>query len=141
MDPVCIEYQIYNDMGAHSKRKGKSGELEFANELKMAGWASARRGCQFAGRDAEGQEFPDVVCSELPWLHFEVKRMKRQPNLDDAMAQSERDRETGQVPIVAHRKDHCPWLITMDFEDFVKFLRGDLPPDSKENTKHQTKGK
>lgn len=126
-------------MPINSKRKGKAGELEFSKEIRMAGWESARRGCQFAGRDEQGQEFPDVVCSELPWIHFEVKRGKRQPNIDDAMSQARRDSKPGQLPVVAHRKDHCQWLITMDFEDFAKFLRGDLPPNTETKNEKENK--
>ena len=124
-------------MGAHSKRKGSAGEREFANLLRIEGWASARRGCQFAARDEHGNEFPDIVCSELPYLHFEVKRTKRQTNISDAILQAMRDAKDGQVPVVAHRKNNWPWLITMSFEDFTKFLRGDFPPESKTNPEHK----
>ena len=126
VDPEVIEFNI--PMGGKSKRKGKCGEREFANLLRIEGWSSARRGCQFAGRDEEGKEFPDVVCTELPYIHWEVKRTKRQPNIADAHCQAARDAQPNQIPVVAHRKDLHPWMVTMTFEDFAKFLRGDFPP-------------
>jgi Holliday junction resolvase len=126
-------------MGAHSKRKGSAGEREFANLLRIEGWASARRGCQFAGHDEEGKEFPDVVCSELPYIHWEVKRTKKQTNIGDAICQAMRDAQDDQVPVVAHRKDHYPWMVTLTFEQFAKFLRGDFPPESKTNPEPKEK--
>ena len=136
MDPEVIEFRLH--MGGKSKRKGKAGEREFANCLRNEGWSSARRGCQFAGHDEEGKEFPDVVCSELPFMHWEVKRTKRQTNIGDAYCQALRDAKAGQVPAIAHRKAHYPWMVTMSFEDFCKFLRGDLPPaDSEKNTNNK----
>jgi len=143
----------------NSRTKGKVGEREFAALLRQHGF-DARRGQQFSG----SPESPDVVSDDLAWLHVEVKRVQNL-NLADACAQAKRD-AGGKPWIVAHRRNHTPWMvtmddlefyrllrrvvpffdlwpfsgprgITMDAELFFQFLRGTLPPESK--TTEQTK--
>jgi len=105
----------------NSRRKGKVGEREFAALLREHGF-DARRGQQFSG----SPDSPDVVSDALAWLHVEVKRVQNL-NLADACAQAEGD--CGSKPwVVAHRRNHAPWLITMRAETFLNFLRGVLPP-------------
>ncbi len=108
----------------NSRTKGKVGEREFAALLRDNGF-DARRGQQFSG----SAESPDVVSEALAWLHVEVKRVQAL-NLADACVQAEGD--CGGKPwIVAHRKNHAPWLITMTAETFFRLLRGDFPqPES-----------
>ena len=113
----------------NSRRKGKVGEREFASLLRENGF-DARRGQQFAG----GADSPDVVSEALAWLHVEVKRVQNL-NLTDACVQAEGD--CGGKPwIVAHRRNHAPWLITMRAETFFNFLRGVLPPEGQQQ-QHQ----
>ena len=93
----------------NSRRKGKVGEREFALLLREHGF-DARRGQQFSG----SPDSPDVVSDALAWLHFEIKRVQNL-NLADACAQAEGD--CGGKPwVVAHRRNHAPWLITMRAE-------------------------
>ncbi len=115
----------------NSREKGKRGERAWRDELRANGYA-ARRGQQFCG----SPDSPDVVCDSLPWIHFEVKAVERL-NIEDAMDQARRDARKSQaqssrfkVPIVAHRRSFRRWLVTMDAEDFFRFLRGTLPPES-----------
>ena len=104
----------------NSRNKGKVGEREFASLLREHGF-DARRGQQFSG----GADSPDVVSDALAWLHFEIKRVQNL-NLTDACVQAEGD--CGGKPwVVAHRRNHAPWLITMRAETFFNFLRGELP--------------
>lgn len=111
----------------NSRRKGKVGEREFASLLREHGF-DARRGVQFSG----GADSPDVVSEALRFLHIEVKRTQAL-NLADACAQAEGD--CGGKPwIVAHRRNHAPWLITMTAEVFFQFLRGVLPPEPTNKT-------
>src|SRR4030095_13850946 len=106
----------------NSREKGKRGERQWRDELRANGYA-ARRGQQFSG----SPDSPDVVCDALPWLHFEVKLVERL-HIVDAMDQARR--EAGhKVPIVAHRRNHTAWLVTMSTETFFNFLRGVLPPE------------
>ena len=97
----------------NSRAKGKRGELEFARLCCYEGY-DARRGQQYSG--IEGQ---DVV--GLPGVHVEVKRVERL-NIEDAMAQAVRDAGE-KVPIVAHRKNNCKWLVTMRAEDWFDLFR------------------
>jgi Holliday junction resolvase len=117
----------------NSRRKGKVGEREFASLLREHGF-DARRGQQFCG----SPESPDVVSGALAWLHVEVKRVQNL-NLTDACAQAAAD-STGKPWIVAHRRNHAPWLITMRAETLFDFLRGVLPPEGqpKPNQKEGT---
>ena len=104
----------------NSRNKGKVGEREFASLLREHGF-DARRGQQFSG----SPDSPDVVSDALAWLHVEVKRVQNL-NLTDACVQAEGD--CGGKPwIVAHRRNHAPWFITMSSETFFNFLRGELP--------------
>ena len=115
----------------NSRQKGKVGEREFAALLREHGF-DARRGQQFSG----SPESPDVVSDALAWLHFEIKRVQNL-NLADACAQAEGDCGRGAPAghkkpwVVAHRRNHAPWLITMRAETFFDFLRGVLPPENK----------
>ena len=118
----------------NSREKGKRGERQWRDELRANGFA-ARRGQQFSG----SAESPDVVCEELGWIHFEVKAVERL-NVYDAMDQARADAGGDQgsagasphrkVPIVAHRRNFRPWLVTMEAETFFQFLGGTLPPES-----------
>ena len=101
-------------MRLNSRDKGARGEREFAALCRGEGY-DTRRGQQYNG--IEGQ---DVV--GLPFCHVEVKRVERL-NIDDAMAQSRRDADEGLIPVVAHRKNNCDWLITMKFSDWVQLYR------------------
>lgn len=112
----------------NSRAKGARAERAWASFLCEEGWP-AKRGVQHAGRDAEtGKDNPDVVCPSLHWLHFEVKHVERL-NIQDAMIQARQD-AGAKVPVVAHKRNNMPWLVTMDAETFARFLRGDLPPEN-----------
>ena len=90
----------------NSKRKGSAGERELAALLREYGFA-ARRGIQ----SPAGQLEADVV-SSIPGIHIEVKRCEKL-NISTAMAQSMRDSRPNEIPVVMHRKNREPWLITM----------------------------
>ena len=79
-----------------------------------------------------------MICDQLRWIHFEVKAVEKL-NIEDAMAQARRDC-AGNVPIVAHRRNFRPWLVTMSAEVFFQFLRGVLPPESDNNKQNTKKG-
>jgi hypothetical protein len=52
----------------NSRQKGKRGERAWRDVLLAHGF-QARRGRQFPG----SPDSPDVVCPDLPTVHFEVK--------------------------------------------------------------------
>jgi hypothetical protein len=111
----------------NSRNKGKVGEREFASLLREHGY-DARRGQQFSG----GADSPDVVSDALAWLHFEIKRVQNL-NLADACAQAEGD-AGGKPWVVAHRRNHAPWLITMRAEFFFELIREFQPQKNAKNT-------
>lgn len=104
----------------NSKQKGKVGELEFAKLCREYGF-DCRRSVQYAGINHDA----DVV--GLPGLHVEVKRVEKL-NVSGALGQATRDKAKDEIPIVAHRKNREPWLVTMKAEDwfelYKKWLRG-----------------
>lgn len=100
----------------NSKRKGKDGELEFVNKCKEYGFEGARRSQQYAGINNDA----DVV--GLPDLHIEVKRVERL-NIYDAIKQCHRDKKVDELGIVAHRKNHEEWLITMTFDEWMEMYK------------------
>ena len=107
-------------MGKSQRTKGKVGEREWASFLRNAGFASARRGVQYSGNT--GGKSPDGQCDELEAFHAEVKRVEKL-NIYDAINQATRDASCAQIPYVAHRKNNCRWLVTVDGEDFMRLVR------------------
>ena len=101
----------------NSRAKGARGERAFRDLLRAEGY-EARRGQQFSG----SPDSPDVVCPDLQGIHFEVKCVEKL-NIEDAMNQARRDAGTTKTPIVAHKRNHCNWLITMDAETFFSLIR------------------
>ena len=101
-------------MTINSKNKGRVGEREFAKFLRAHGFSEAKRGQQYSGIEGE-----DVI--GLPNIHIECKRVERL-NIHEAMNQSIRDADS-QIPIVAHRKNRTPWLVTMRADDFLELVK------------------
>lgn len=99
----------------NSKAKGNAGERELAALLQEYGY-QARRGQQYCGTSGDA----DVV--GLPGIHIEVKRVEKL-NIHEAMKQSIRDARPNETPIVAHRRNRTPWLITMLFDDWISLYR------------------
>lgn len=97
----------------NSRTKGKRGELEWASYCRQRGY-ECRRTAQFCGKSGEAA---DVI--GLPGIHQEVKRVEHL-DLYGAMDQAKRDKKDGLLPIVAHRKNNCRWLVTMEAEDWFK---------------------
>lgn len=100
-------------MTVNSKAKGKRAELELAHRLQGHGF-EARRSQQYAGINNDA----DVI--GVPFLHIECKNNQRL-NVRDAMAQSERDAREDEFPVVMHKKDRKPWLVTLNLDDFMTF--------------------
>ena len=100
-------------MGAKSRRKGVRGELEAAAEIRRVFRTEARRGRQYQGTD----ESPDLL-TDIPGVHFEVKRVEAL-RLYDAVAQAAED--AGQsVPVVLHRANRRPWVAIVRLDDLPR---------------------
>ena len=103
-------------MAINSKKKGAKGEREFAALCREQGY-DCRRTSQYCGQTGDAS---DVV--GLPGLHIEVKRVERL-NIEDAISQARRDAKPGEIPMVAHRRNNCHWLVTMDAENWFEIYR------------------
>lgn len=98
----------------NSKQKGKKGELECANVLRDLGFDKVRRTVQFNGK--ETGSLADLIGIE--GVHIEVKRNEHL-NINEAYEQAQRDCKEGETPMVFHRKNRRPWLVTMHVEDWA----------------------
>jgi Holliday junction resolvase len=103
-------------MSAASRNKGQRGERELARRLTAEGFP-ATRGVQYHG----GADSPDVRCTSLPGIHWEVKRTERL-RLYEALAQARHD-AGGKLPVVAHRANNAPWVAILSFTDLLAVLR------------------
>lgn len=99
-------------IGRSSREKGKRGERELASLLRSRGYADARRGQQFSGKNG------DADVTGLPRIHIESKRVEKL-NIEKAMEQSKADAKPDEIPVVMHRKDRKPWLVTISLDDFL----------------------
>ena len=96
----------------NSREKGKRGERLWRDQLKAAGFTNSRRGQQFSG----SEDSPDVICDDLPHLHFEVKYTQR-PNIEAALIQAKDDcgdktpvfpsHDLGPRDFLLHTCKHC----------------------------------
>ena len=103
-------------IGKSSREKGKRGERELAVFLRKSGFDGAARGVQYCGKNGAA----DVV--GLHGFHIECKRVEKL-NLEEAMRQSERDTQRGEIPIVCHRRDRERWKVTMRLDKFLELLK------------------
>lgn len=97
----------------NSKDKGARFERQLANILKERGY-DARRGQQYSGANGDA----DVV--GLDGIHIEAKAVER-TNVNEWYAQSCRDAREGEVPIVVHKKNYGPIMVTLALDDFLDF--------------------
>ena len=95
----------------NSKRKGSAGECELCEYLTAAGFPAHRNDQRFTG----GKRNPDIDAEGLERFHIEVKRVEKL-NISAAMHQAEQD-AVNRTPVVIHRRNREPWLITMKLSD------------------------
>lgn len=98
-------------MGLRSRNKGKRGEREAAAKWSALFGRPMHRSQQYCGRAAESD---DIIGH--PGISIEVKRRERF-NLDEAIDRTADDAAADSVPLVLHRKDHRPWLVTVRLDD------------------------
>ena len=100
-------------MTINSRQKGARAERELSKLLTKLSAFSCRRGQQYSGANGD----PDVV--GLPLIHIECKAVERL-NLREAMTQAEDDKREKEIPVVMHKKNRKPWLVTLNLEDFMQ---------------------
>jgi hypothetical protein len=98
----------------NSRTKGAVGERELAGEFNRLFGTTARRGQQYSGIEGE-----DVV--GLEGIHVESKRVENL-NVNKAMEQAIRDANGQKVPVVFHRRNRKPWLVTLRLDDVESFV-------------------
>lgn len=104
-------------MVTNSKRKGSTGERELCAFLAAQGFPAHRNDQTFKG----GRGLPDVAAEGLERFHIECKRCEHL-NLGAAFEQAQRD-AVGKIPVVIHRRNRQPWLITLKLSDFLKEVK------------------
>tara|TARA_R100000808_G_scaffold11111_2_gene28865 strand:- start:974 stop:1315 length:342 start_codon:yes stop_codon:yes gene_type:complete len=103
-------------MGTSQRNKGKRGERAFAALCREHGF-HAHRSQQYCGAAGDS----DVVTPALP-IHWEVKHVERL-NIHAAYLQAKDDSQSGSYPVVAFKRNHSPWLVTLSAEDLFDILR------------------
>ncbi len=105
-------------MSKTSQRKGRTGELELVKVLHGFGFESVK-----AGEPASYGSTPDLV--GLPGIHIECKRCE-QLRISEWMEQAERDAERfgDGLPVIFHRRNREPWLVTLRLDDFMQIYLG-----------------
>ena len=99
--------------GKLSRDKGKRFELQIAHRLQEYG-INASRSAQHCGKTGQA---PDVI--GMSFVHIECKAQERM-HLYDWMAQAQRDSAgTDNTPVVIHKANNKPILVSMGFEDFM----------------------
>lgn len=103
----------------NSNAKGKRREREAAKVINTVTGVDARRGVQYQG----GEDSPDIVA--IPGIHFEVKGVEKL-NITSAMQQSINDAGKENLPVVMHKRNRHPWMITLLANDLVDFSKAVL---------------
>ena len=103
-----------------SQQKGASGERELLSILQAHGIPSRRNIQRYIG----GRNNPDISAVFMNMnLHIEVKRRERL-NLRGAIQQAVTDADDNAFPLVVHRSNRQPWLVTFRLDDFFKAVSG-----------------
>lgn len=100
------------------KRKGTAGEKEVERILNTAGIRAYRNDQIYKG----GKENPDVYAEIFGNdIHIECKRVERL-NVLEAVKQAVSDANGKALPVVVHRKDRSPWLVTCRLSDLLDLI-------------------
>lgn len=102
--------------GKSSQRKGRQGELELSKILQAYGFPVE------PGKPVSYGSTPDIT--GLLGIHAEVKRVERL-NVAAAFAQAMRDSEKfgDGIPVLFHRRNRGPWLVTMELSNWVNYYK------------------
>ena len=109
--------------GLNSRNKGNEGEREWKDLLnKTFGTKYARTPCS-GGLDLKGDVRRTYFSKKsiIDEFHWEAKRVEL-INIHKCLDQSIRDARAYSVPVVAHRRNHDYWKITLQAKDFFNIL-------------------
>ena len=117
----------------NSKRKGNQAERELLRILQAAGVEAHRNEQRFVG----GIDNPDIAVKlGAVAVHVECKRVERL-SLAAALKQAHRDANGHALPVIAHRRNREPWLVTVELEDLLQII-GKEADECKESTQTDT---
>jgi len=102
----------------NSRQKGKRIELALASLIKDYGWKARRTGFY---QTQAGHDAADVECKDLP-IHWECKGTER-TQIRDWLSQACGDKRDDQMPVVAWKSKHRPWVGIMMLEDLFTILQ------------------
>lgn len=105
-------------MGKPSRDKGKRRERQLRDLLRSWGLC-ARRGQQHSGEIGN----PDVICENTPDILWESKG-RESTAFYVWLLETRRIAEAkgNKLPIVAYKKNNCPWFFVLDEEAMRKLL-------------------
>ena len=105
-------------MPINSRDKGKRGERLWRDICRANGFDKVRRTVQYCGNTGDASD-----CIGLPNIHQEVKFVENL-NVRKAYEQAMHDaKKSGNLPIVAWKKNNQPWLVTMSADDWFEIYR------------------
>lgn len=109
-------------MSKMQRDKGARFERTIASYFKEYGYDA------FRTSQSSGEYQADV--EGVPGIHIECKHCERM-TLYDWMSQSVRDAKAGEKPVVIHKANNKPVLVTMKWDDWIDLYRewdaGQLP--------------
>ena len=112
-----IEERVKNVGKINSKQKGARFERLLASRFRDYGY-EARRTAQYCGNTGDAA---DVL--GLTGIHIEAKHQERM-QLYDWMDQAKRDsKNTGNIPVVFHKKNNAEILVTMQFDAWMQLYK------------------
>ena len=101
----------------NSRAKGSRTERSLAQELNKEMKWSARRTAQTCGKFGDG----DIFIPELPQVLVESKAVEKL-NVMQAMERAVEDAAAaGKLPVLCHKKNRTPWLLTIRLSDLSLF--------------------
>lgn len=107
----------------NSKRKGNRAERELLHLLQAYGIEAHRNEQRYIG----GTDNPDIAVKIGPVsVHVECKRVERL-SLAAALKQAHRDANGHALPVVVHRQNREPWLVTIELSDLLEVLGYERP--------------
>lgn len=112
-------------MGKMSRDKGARFERQIASYFREYGYENAHRTAQFCGKTGQAADVEGI-----PGIHIECKHCERM-TLYDWIDQAVRDTKDDSKPVVIHKANNKPILVTMRLDDWFELYRewdaGNIP--------------
>ena len=103
-------------MSASERRKGANGELEVVHLLHDHGWPEAKR-----TSDGRAQVERGDIADGPEGVHLEVRR-RETAAIWAWLAQAEAEARSGDMPVVAFRRNRSPWYAALPLDVLLGLL-------------------